>query len=92
MRHKLILERKNCIGCNACVVASKSFDMSPMGKSYLKERGIPKSETGEEVQEIFLEEDFESSCSAAESCPTSCIHVSVKKKSKKGEEFEEKII
>ena len=67
---KIIHERSQCIGCNACVaVNSINWEMNGDGKSDLF-KGKFKGEN----QELELK-DIGNNKEAAEVCPVNCIHI-----------------
>jgi ferredoxin len=66
---KIKLEREKCIGCGSCVaVCSKYFELTEDGKSHIKNTNI------QEVEELEVEK-IECAESAAEACPSQCIHI-----------------
>ena len=66
---KIKLEREKCIGCGSCsALCPKYFEMADDGKSNIK--GSVKQDNEElEVVKIECAE------SAAEACPSQCIHI-----------------
>ncbi len=66
---KIKLEREKCIGCGSCqALCPKYFELQEDGKSHIKDAA------NQEVEELEVEK-IECAESAAEACPSQCIHV-----------------
>lgn len=69
--HKIIHERKKCIGCGACAsLCPDCWEMDDDGKSLLI--GSKKNKEGNDELEV---EDLGCNGSIEESCPAQCIHI-----------------
>lgn len=73
---KVKLEREKCIGCGSCsALCPKYFELTDDGKSHIKGTDKkPASQQGGEVEELETAK-LECAESAAEACPTQCIHI-----------------
>jgi len=74
---KIKLEREKCIGCGTCsALCPKYFEMADDGKSGIK--GAVKqpasASQGGEIEELEVTK-IECGESAAEACPSQCIHI-----------------
>ncbi len=63
-KYKITLDRKNCIGCNACeAICPENWKVLNDGKSVFK-------------KELLSEEEYPHNKEAEESCPVNVIHIS----------------
>ncbi len=69
---KIILERKECIGCGSCVaLCPKYFELSGDGKVSVVNAGRDEK-TGDDELEV---KKVECGQEAADSCPVQCIKI-----------------